>query len=131
MDKTLYEPNNLKTIFIGFNQFSTLEFEDAGFRILFDLKYALKFKNYIEYWGVDEKEIFQSVAIDCYDFIKNGKQNKRNDLPMKIFSNFGTKINLLNDLKIQFIEETLFGKEYKSEIHTIDFEDEHMIHFWI
>lgn len=122
---------NLTTIFIGFNRYSTLEFEKYGFRILFDIDYANKFRRYIECWGLDEEAVFDDLIDSCYNLII-GEYNKRNDLPMRFIesSRYGTTTNLLNDLKVQFIEDTLFGKEYKSKIHNINVEKEKMIHFF-
>lgn len=121
--------SRLKTILIGFKQYSTIESD--GFRILFDFDYATKFKNYIQEWGLDEDAVFEDLVNDCLILVE-GKLNKRNDLPMRFTasSRFGTTTNLLNGIGIQFIEDTLFGKEYKSEIHTIKVQDEQMIHFW-
>jgi hypothetical protein len=118
-------------ILIGFKRYSTLEFEKYGFRILFDFEYANKLKNYIEEWGLDEESVFENLVNDCCALIK-GKYNKRNDLPTRFSesSRYGTTTNLLNGIKIQFIEDTLFGKEYKSEIHNINVEEEQMIHFF-
>ena len=107
---------NLSPIFIGWKRYSILEFEKDGFRILFDFDYANKFKGYIQEWGLDEEAVFDDLIKDCYSLI-NGKYNKRDDLPMRFASSsrYGTTTNLLNGIKVQFIEDTLFGKEYKSE----------------
>lgn len=122
---------NPTPIFIGFKRYSTLEFKKDGFRILFDFKWASKFRNYIQEWGLDEEVFFENLVNDCCELIK-GNYNERNDLPMRFSasSRYGTTINLLNDIKVQFIEDTLFGEEYKSEIHNINVEDEQMIHFF-
>ena len=122
---------NPTTVYIGFKNYSTLEFEKDGFRILFDMDYANKFRNYIQSWGLDEEAVFNDLVNDCYNLIK-GEYNKRNDLPIRFSesSRYGTTTNLLNDVKFQFIEDTLFGKEYKSEIHNINVEEEQMIHFF-
>ena len=123
-----FKPTN---ILIGFKRYSTLEFEKDGFRILFDIDYANKFINYIEEWGLDQEAVFENLVNDCCVLIK-GKYNKRNDLPIRFSSSsrYGTTTNLLNDIKVQFTEDNLFGKEYKSEIHNINVEDEQMIHFF-
>ena len=112
-------------IFIGFKRYSTLEFEKDGFRILFDVDYAIKFNNYIESWGVDQEAVFENLVEDCCALIK-GTYIKRNDLPMRFSasSRYGTTINLLNGIKVQF------GKEYKSEMHEICVEEEKMVHFF-
>ena len=118
-------------IFIGFKRYSTLEFEKDGFRILFDVDYAIKFNNYIESWGVDQEAVFENLVEDCCALIK-GTYIKRNDLPMRFSasSRYGTTTNLLNGIKVQFIEYNLFGKEYKSEMHEINVEEEKMVHFF-
>ncbi len=122
---------NPTSIFIGFKIYSTLEFEKDGFRILFDMDYTNKFRNYVQSWGLDEEAVFGDLVNGCYNLIK-GEYTKRNDLPMRFTesSRYGTTTNLLNDIKVQFIEDTLFGKEYKSEIHNINVEKEQMIHFF-
>lgn len=122
---------NPTLISIGFKTYSTLEFERYGFRILFDAKYVIKFRNYILAWGLDEETVFENLVNDFCELIQ-GKYIKRNDLPMRFSESlrYGTTTNLLNDIKIQFSEDTLFGKEYKSEIHNINVEDEQMIHFF-
>ncbi len=126
--KKIYKPIS---ILIGFQNYLIIEFKTDGFRILFDAEYVNKFRNYIQSWGLDEKAVFDDIVNDCYNLI-NGKYNKRNDLPMRFSasSKFGTTINLLNGIKIQFIEDTLFGKEYKSETLNIHVDDERFIHFW-
>lgn len=125
---TKYNPT---TIFIGYKNYSTIEFEKDGFRILFDMNYANKFRNYIQSWGLDEEAVFDGLVKDCYNLIK-GEYNKRSDLPMKFTesSRYGTTTNLLNGIKFQFSEDTLFGKDYKSKIHNINVEEERMIHFF-
>lgn len=119
----------INTAFIGFKRYSQIEFD--GFIILFDFDWATKFKNYIQEWGLDEDAVFEDLVNDCIILVE-GKLNKRNDLPMRFTasSRFGTTTNLLNGIGIQFIEDTLFGKEYKSEIHTIHAQDEQMVHFF-
>jgi len=123
--------NKLTTIFIGLNRYSVLEFKEDGFRILFDFNYANKFRDYTKSWGLDEGEVLDDLLKDCYGLIK-GNNIKRNDLPMRFdeSSRFGTTTNLLNGVKVQFIEDTLFGKEYKSEMYNINIEKEQMIHFF-
>lgn len=120
--------NNFKTILIGFKSYSTLEFEN--YRLLFDVDYALKFKSYVESWGLDEESVFDELLNSVHDLI-GGKYNKRNDLPTRFSesSRLGTTTNLLNGIKVQFTEDTLFGKEY-TEIQNIYIEDEQMVHFW-
>ena len=122
---------NPTTIFIGFKWYSTLEFEKDGFRILFDMDYANKFRSYTQSWGIDEESVFDDLVNDCYKLIK-GEYKKRNYLPMRITesSRYGTTTNLLNGIKVQFVEDTLFGKEYKSEIHKIRVDEEQIIHFF-
>ncbi len=122
---------NPVSILIGWKTYSTLEFENDGFRILFDSDYARKFRAYTHNWGLDEDAVFDDLITDFCNLMK-GKYNKRNDLPMKFSesSRFGTTTNLLNDIKVQFVEDTLFGKSYESKIHNINVEDEKMIHFF-
>ncbi len=122
---------NPVSILIGFRSYSTLEFKEDGFRILFDSDYAHKFRAYTKNWGLDEDAVFDNLITDFCNLMK-GNYNKRNDLPMRFSaaSRFGTTTNLFNDIKIQFLENTLFGKEYNSKIHNINVEDEQMIHFF-
>ncbi len=125
-----YKP---ETILIGFRQYSSIEFKEDGFRLLFDTNYVIKLKQYLNFWGVDEIATCDGVITDCYNLVKTGEYNKRNDLPMTFSAStrYGTTMNLLNDIKVQFIENTLFGDQYNSDIFVIDVEKEQLVHFWI
>ena len=118
-----------KTILIGFTQYSTIEFENDGFRLLFNRDYCNKFRSYIWEWGVDEEAVFCELVNNCCDLIKGDHQMaKRNDLPIRLIGNYGMTTNLLNGIKIQFLEDTLFGKCYESKIHTLKVEKENIVH---
>lgn len=120
---------NLKYTLIGFTQYSILEFDQ--YRILIDQNYGLKFKEYINQWGIDSDACFNKTIDNCISLL-SGNQVKNNDLPIRFCESIklGTTTNLLNGLKIQFVEDTLFGKMWKSKIHTINFNDEKLIKFF-
>ena len=123
--------SDLKSICIGLQSYSVLEFENDGFRILIDSNYVIKFNKYVDSWNLDRNPTFNDLINDFLDFIK-GKNIERKDLPMRFFesSRLGVTTNLFNGLKIQFIEDTLFGKQYKSKIYNIKVEDEKIVHFF-
>ena len=125
--------NKVKNILIGFKQYSTIEYKEEGFRLLFDWNYTMKLKNYLNYWGLDEEAVIEGIIEDCYKLIKDGEYEKRNDLPttFSATTRYGTTTNLMNDIKVQFTEDTLFGRMYKSDIYTIDVEKDQLVHFWI
>lgn len=97
--------------FIRWENYSTIEFEK--FRILINMKWCLKYKEHVDYWGYDKDAELCNIIVRAFSLI-SGKPCDKIDLPFRLATRLMVADNILKGIQYQMKINTLFGENFDS-----------------